>query len=56
MLHVTPKAITLAMGLQSDEPERIIGNTPTAAAIAVRKTGRKRRFPDSMAAVRISIP
>jgi hypothetical protein len=45
-----PKAMTLARGLQRLDPERIIGVTPTAAAIVVRKIGRSRRAPASCAA------
>jgi hypothetical protein len=33
------------------EPERIMGVTPTAAAIVVRKIGRNLRSPASMAAL-----
>jgi hypothetical protein len=45
-----PKAITLANGLQRLDPEIIIGVTPTAAAMVVRKMGRSRLAPASRAA------
>ena len=45
-----PTENTLASGAQSGEPEMIIGNTPTAAAIEVRKIGRILRRPAWMAA------
>src|ERR1039458_3913025 len=46
-----PKAMTLAMGDHMLDPEIIIGTTPTAAAIEVRKIGRNRRSPASRAAL-----
>src|SRR5208337_4743375 len=49
MDHINPTAITLASGLQSADRERIIGLTPTAAAIVVRNIGRRRRCPASVA-------
>jgi hypothetical protein len=51
-----PKAITLASGDQRLDPERIMGTTPTAAAIVVRKIGRKRRSPASIAACTNGVP
>ena len=50
MEETSPTAITLASGPHKLDPERIIGETPTAAAIVVRKIGRKRRSPASVAA------
>ena len=38
------------------EPERIIGVTPTAAAMVVRKMGRNLRSPASTAASSIPMP
>ena len=52
----SPKAITLAIGDQRLEPERIMGMTPTAAAAEVRKMGRNRRSPASSAACSSSAP
>ena len=43
-------AITLASGLHKLDPDKIMGVTPTAAAIVVRKIGRRRRWPASVAA------
>jgi hypothetical protein len=43
--HTTPKAITLAAGPHNEDPDKIMGNTPKAAAIAVRKMGRNLLFP-----------
>jgi hypothetical protein len=48
--------MTLASGDHMLDPERIIGVTPTAAAIEVRKMGRKRRSPASSAAFSSSTP
>ena len=47
--------MTLASGLHMGEPDKIMGSTPMAAAMVVRKMGRSRRLPASMAAVGISI-
>ncbi|MFZ0284584.1 MAG: hypothetical protein WAL32_05095, partial [Terriglobales bacterium] len=41
----SPKAITLANGDHMLEREMIIGVTPTAAAMVVRKIGRSLRSP-----------
>ena len=48
MEQISPTAMTLASGLHKLDPERIIGSTPTAAAIVVRKMGRRRRSPASV--------
>ena len=50
MEHISPTAMTLASGLQRLDLERIMGVTPTAAAMVVRKIGRIRRAPASRAA------
>src|ERR1035438_4530391 len=51
-----PKAIALPSGDHMLEPERIMGVTPTAAAIVVRKMGRNLRSPASMAASSTGTP
>jgi len=56
MEEIKPTAITLASGLHKLDPATIIGVTPTAAAIVVRKMGRSRRSPASMAALSIGRP
>ena len=48
--------MTLASGLHRLDPERIIGVTPTAAAMVVRKIGRMRRLPASRAACSSELP
>jgi hypothetical protein len=54
--EISPTAITLASGLHKLDPEIIMGVTPTAAAIVVRKMGRRRRSPASMAALSSELP
>jgi hypothetical protein len=46
----SPKAITLASGDHMVDPDKMMGVTPTAAAIDVRQIGRNRRSPASSAA------
>ena len=55
MEKINPTASTLARGLQSLEPEMIMGVTPTAAAMVVRKMGRRRRSPAWVAACTLSL-
>jgi hypothetical protein len=52
----SPKAVTAPSGPHRVEPEAIIGITPTAAAMEVRKIGRMRRLPAARAASKDEIP
>ena len=56
MEKMSPTAMTEARGLQSAERERIMGVTPTAAAMVVRNMGRRRRCPASVAASSRGMP
>ena len=52
----SPNAIALPSGDHMLEPDRIIGVTPTAAAMVVKKIGLSLRSPASIAAFSISSP
>ena len=56
MVKSKPKQTTVPSGPQSGERLRIMGITPTAAAIDVRKIGRMRRFPAAIAAASSPMP
>ncbi len=53
---IRPKQVTAPIGPHSVERLVIMGMTPTAAAVEVRKIGRIRRFPAAIAASRKPSP
>ena len=53
---IVPKQMTTPIGSHSRSPLNIIGSTPSAVVHEVRKIGRMRRFPASIAASSTEYP